>query len=67
MIDGVWWPVYDKKVLPFWPYCLECKQPYDFSDEEPIAHCNCGVMEWGYPRPADFVKNPLATPEQNKP
>lgn len=57
-MDGIWWPVTDKREIPFWPYCQTCETPYDFSPDEPFASCKCGTCEWGYPRPAAFVKDP---------
>lgn len=51
-------PPVQPKTIPYWPYCEECKVPYDFDEEEPFAYCNCGTSEWGYPRPAPYVKHP---------
>lgn len=47
------------KEIPYWPYCPMCEQPFDFGREEPFAQCNCGTREWGYPRPAPYVMNPI--------
>lgn len=49
-----------KPVLDFWPYCSECHQPFEFSPDEPFAHCKCGTTEWGDPRPAKWVVDPRA-------
>jgi hypothetical protein len=43
--------------MPYWPYCTECKRPYDFDDEGPFAHCECGTMECTV-RPAEYVSPP---------
>lgn len=44
--------------LPYWPYCEECKKPFQFEPDEPFAYCDCGCTEWGNPRPFDWVPNP---------
>lgn len=48
----------DGKTIFYWPYCRICHQPYSFSDDEPIATCECGSGEWGYPRPAEWISDP---------
>jgi hypothetical protein len=48
----------DGKTIYYWPYCPTCKQPYSFDDEEPLANCDCGTSEWGYPRPAEWIPDP---------
>ncbi len=47
-----------KKTIPYWQYCEKCEKPFDFDKEEPFAYCGCGTTEWGYPRPAPYVKDP---------
>lgn len=54
----------EEKEIPYWPYCKDCHSPYQFSKEEPIAHCKCGQGEWGYPRPYSWVPNPLDVEER---
>jgi hypothetical protein len=44
--------------LHYWPYCGDCHQPFEFSHDEPFAHCKCGTTEWGDPRPAAWVPVP---------
>ena len=48
----------DGKTMYYWPYCRTCRQPFDFDPEEPFADCKCGVTEWGYPRPAEWIPQP---------
>jgi hypothetical protein len=46
--------------VPYWPYCPECEEPYDFARDEPFAWCACGITEWGDAgRPADYVQSPI--------
>ena len=47
-----------RPVLTFWPYCTECKSPFQFDADEPFAYCFCGTTEWGDPRPASWVCPP---------
>ena len=48
-----------RKVLSYWPYCNECRKPFEFEKEEPFASCGCpGSTEWGDPRPASWVQSP---------
>jgi phosphoribosyl-ATP pyrophosphohydrolase len=49
----------DEGNLPFHPYCSACKQPFSFELNEPFAFCGCGTTEWGTPRPAPYVANPI--------
>lgn len=54
------------KEIYHWPYCPTCKEPYEFDKQEPFAYCNCGSTEWGYPRPADFVREPMGAALERK-
>lgn len=48
-----------KAKMSYWPYCPVCKTPFRFDFDEPFAYCECGATEWGDPRPASYVKEPL--------
>lgn len=53
--------------LPCWPYCIDCKRPFEFDRLEPFAFCGCGTTEWSRPRPADYVLPPLQRVEKSMP
>jgi hypothetical protein len=48
----------DGQTIYGWPYCTTCETPFRFDSIEPLAFCDCGTTEWGYPRPAEWVPNP---------
>lgn len=48
------------KELSYWPYCAHCKSPFSFEPHAPFAYCKCGTTEWGNPRPASYVQQPIA-------
>lgn len=47
-----------EKIIHYWPYCQTCERPFSFDEDEPFAHCACGTTEWGYPRPAPYIRDP---------
>ena len=59
-----------RPALTFWPYCTECRSPFQFDAEEPFAYCSCGATEWGDPRPASWVcppRQPLNEEDTQRP
>ena len=48
-----------EKEIPYWPYCTTCHEPFNFEPDAPFADCKCGTTEWGNPRPAPYVDNPM--------